>query len=318
MRKRVFITVSMLLLTVTEGLAACNIKLSAEPDGCFACTSVCAISATDGMISNRTHFSTEDSLTICNMLEDARQQPQAARQPLFFARKFIGRPYVAHTLELPGEERLVVNTTQLDCTTLVETVTALTMCAARRLYSFRDYLNALMSLRYRGGLLDGYVSRLHYFSDWIEDKGRMGITTEIQSPAPPFTGVQKLDIYYMSTHAKSYKALEENPEFIEKIRVQEKELTGKTYKFIHKRDVQNTKLMRETIKDGDIIAITCNKKGLDIAHLGFAVWRNDGLHLLNASMLHKKVVEEPMTLYKYLQKHPSHTGIRIVRMNRMP
>ena len=76
--------------------------------------------------------------------------------------------------------------------------------------------------------------------------------------------------------------------------------------------------MRETVKDGDIIAITCNKKGLDIAHLGFAVWRDDGLHLLNASMLHKKVVEEPMTLYKYLQQHPSHTGIRIVRLNRMP
>lgn len=318
MRKSVFITISMLLLTVAEGLAAGNIELSAEPDGCFACTSVCEIQAIDGIFSDRTHFSTEDSLTICNMLEEARQQPQTAGQPLFFARKFIGRPYVAHTLELPGEERLVVNTTQLDCTTLVETVTALTMCAARKLYSFRDYLNALMSLRYRGGRLDGYVSRLHYFSDWIEDKGRMGITTEIQSPAPPFTGVQKLDIYYMSTHTKSYKALEEHSEFIEKIREQEMELTGRTYRFIPKRDVQNTKLMRNTVKDGDIIAITCNKRGLDIAHLGFAVWRNDGLHLLNASMLHKKVVEEPMTLYKYLQQHPSHTGIRIIRLNRIP
>jgi len=26
------------------------------------------------------------------------------------------------------------------------------------------------------------------------------------------------------------------------------------------------------------------------------------------------VVLEPMTLYKYLQKHPSHTGIRIIRI----
>lgn len=318
MRKRVFITASLLLLTVAEAAAAESIESSAETDGYVARTSVCAIQATDGMGADRTHFSKEDSLTICNMLEEARLQPQAAGQPLFFARKFIGRPYVAHTLELPGEERLVVNMAQLDCTTLVETVTALTMCAARRLYSFRDYLNALMSLRYRGGRLEGYVSRLHYFSDWIEDKGRMGITTEIQSPTPPFTGVQKLDIYYMSTHAKSYKALDEHPEFIEEIREQEKELTGKTYSFIPKRDVRNTKLMRETVKDGDIIAITCNKKGLDIAHLGFAVWRDDGLHLLNASMLHKKVVEEPMTLYKYLQQHPSHTGIRIVRLNRMP
>jgi hypothetical protein len=48
--------------------------------------------------------------------------------------------------------------------------------------------------------------------------------------------------------------------------------------------------------------------------LGFAVWKKDGLHLLNASMIHKKVVEEPMTFYQYLQKHPSHTGIRVLRI----
>ena len=37
-------------------------------------------------------------------------------------------------------------------------------------------------------------------------------------------------------------------------------------------------------------------------------------HLLNASQIHKKVVKEPMTLDQYLQKHPSHTGIRIIRV----
>ena len=72
--------------------------------------------------------------------------------------------------------------------------------------------------------------------------------------------------------------------------------------------------MRQYIHDGDVIAITCKKEGLDIAHLGFAVWRNDGLHLLNASSIHHKVVEEPMTLYQYLYKHPSHTGVRILRL----
>ena len=74
--------------------------------------------------------------------------------------------------------------------------------------------------------------------------------------------------------------------------------------------------MRQAIHDGDIIAITCSKPGLDIAHLGFAVWKNNGLHLLNASQLHKKVVLEPMTLKTYLSKHPSHTGIRIIRINK--
>ena len=84
--------------------------------------------------------------------------------------------------------------------------------------------------------------------------------------------------------------------------------------FIPKREVKNTQAMRQAVHDGDIIAITCSKPGLDIAHLGFAVWRADGLHLLNASSIHKKVVEEPMTLGQYLKKHASHTGIRVIKV----
>ena len=71
--------------------------------------------------------------------------------------------------------------------------------------------------------------------------------------------------------------------------------------------------MRNAIQDGDIIAITTKKKGLDTSHIGFAIWHLDGLHFINASQIHKKVVEEPMTLYDYMQKHPSQKGIRIVR-----
>ena len=68
------------------------------------------------------------------------------------------------------------------------------------------------------------------------------------------------------------------------------------------------------IKDGDIIAIVTKKKGLDYSHLGFAVWGEDGkLRLLNASSVHKKVVEEPMTLYQYLKRNPTSVGIRVFR-----
>lgn len=74
--------------------------------------------------------------------------------------------------------------------------------------------------------------------------------------------------------------------------------------------------MRNTIKDGDIIAIITNKKGLDTQHLGFALWHKDGLHLLNASSIHKKVIDEPMTLRTYLYKHPSMPGVRIIRLTK--
>jgi hypothetical protein len=103
-------------------------------------------------------------------------------------------------------------------------------------------------------------------------------------------------------------------EWVKQIRALEQSINGKRYRYIPKSRISNTQLLRKTIKTGDILAIVCNKEGLDIAHLGIAVWKKDGLHLLNASSIHKKVVEEPMTLRKYLYKHPSHLGIRVIKV----
>ena len=252
-----------------------------------------------------------DSVTVCSLLAKANTKTST----LWFARQFLGVPYVAHTLELNDKEQLVVNTRELDCTTLVETVTALTLCAQQGKKTWNDYLTTLKTLRYRQGKLDGYTSRLHYFSDWIRDKQSMKIIKEIQSPNLPFTAVQRVNVNYMSTHPTAYKALKAQPELVPVIRQQEQSLNTVKARYIPKSALRrSTKALRQAVHDGDIIAITCNKKGLDIAHLGFAVWKKDGLHLLNASMIHKKVVEEPMTFYQYLQKHPSHTGIRVLRI----
>ena len=255
-------------------------------------------------------YTKADSLTICRLLKEA----PANASTLWFARQFHGRPYVAHTLEVNDSEQLVVNTRELDCTTLVETVTALTLCVKQEKRQWTDYLQTLRTLRYRQGVLNGYPSRLHYFTDWILDKEQMGLVSEIQQPNPPFTAVQHIKVGFMSQHPEYYKALKANPSLVKEIRQQEKALTGKTFRYIPKQEVKNTRLMRQTVKDGDILAITCKKKGLEIAHLGFAVWQKDGLHLLNASQLHHKVVTEPIPLRQYLGKHKTHTGIRVIRI----
>lgn len=261
-------------------------------------------------------YTKADSTFVAEALAEARNLPRTTNFPLHFARKFMGRPYVAHTLEVCDPEQLVINTRQLDCTTLVENVTALTLCVYRNLYTWRDYLNVLCQMRYRNGRLNDYTSRLHYFSDWIDDNSRKEIVKEIQHPVPPFTAVQTVRVGYMSQHPEAYRALKAHPEMVAEIAAQEDSLNGRRYRFIPKADIDDSRAMRNAVRNGDIIAITCMKSGLDIAHLGFAVWRRDGLHLLNASQLHKKVVEEPMPLRQYLSKHPSHTGIRIVRIQK--
>ena len=260
--------------------------------------------------------SATDCRTVTRLLSEAKGLSADVNLPLHFARQFLDRPYVAHTLEVNDEERLVVNTQQLDCTTLVEIVTALTLCTRRRQFAYADFCSTLQAMRYRDGRIDGYPSRIHYFTEWITENSRAGIVTEIQQPNPPFKSVQTVRVSYMSQHPQAYKALKSHPGFVTKIRQMEQRISGQQFRFIPKSEVRNTEALRRAVADGDIIAITCNKPGLDIAHLGFAVWRNDGLHLLNASQLHKRVVEEPMTLGEYLSKHPSHTGIRIIRIRK--
>lgn len=271
---------------------------------------IIGIMLVQGMKAQAT-YQQADSLKICQLLRQANRETSV----LWLARQFLGVPYVAHTLEVNDDERLVINTRQLDCTTLVETVAALKLCTQAGKHGFADYLNALRQLRYRQGRMAGYPSRLHYFTDWIRDKVAMQLVTDIQQPNPPFSAVQTVNVDYMSTHTSAYKALKANAALVPEIRAAEQSLTGMKVRYIPKRSLRNSALLRKVIKDGDILAITCNKKGLDIAHLGFAVWRSNGLHLLNASMIHKKVIEEPMTLYQYMQKHKTHTGIRVVRIN---
>ena len=259
----------------------------------------------------------QDSLRIVRLLERGKSLPAQKNLPLFFAHQFLGVPYVAHTLEVNDMESLVVNTRELDCTTLVENVTALTLCTQRGETSFADFKKMLTLLRYRHGNIQGYPSRLHYFTEWILDNQSKGLVKEIQRQKTPFTAIQTVRTNYMSTHPSAYRALKNDPMLMADIKKMEKSLTGLCFRYIPKSQVLNTKAMREAVHDGDIIAIITSKKGLDTSHLGFAVWQKDGLHLLNASMLHHQVVLEPMTLRQYLNQHPTFTGIRIVRIQQL-
>ena len=119
----------------------------------------------------------------------------------------------------------------------------------------------------------------------------------------------------MSTHTEAYPMLKKNPEMVKPIAQMEQRLSGKTYMYIPKGDIKNTRLLRSVIHDGDIIAIITKKKGLDTSHIGIAVWHKDGqLHLMNASSLDHKVIDDKQTLYAYMKKHPSNLGIRVIRV----
>ena len=258
-------------------------------------------------------YTKADSIKVMKLLEQGKKLSKDKNIILFYARQLIGVPYVAQTLEVNKQEQLIVNLRQLDCTTYVENVLALTLCTEnKKLPTFADFCYYLRMLRYEGGKVD-YPTRLHYFTAWISDNTKLGFVHEIQANSAPFTKVQTLDVDYMSQHIDNYPMLKAHPEWIQAISKMEQQLTGKKFHYIPKAQIANTSL---TIKDGDIIAIITSKKGLDTSHIGIAVWHKDGLHMLNASQIRHKVVEEPMLLRTYMSKHSMQIGIRIVRIGK--
>lgn len=306
-----------LAVTQTEG---CTRESVSKPEvqeiskGNLSSDTTCQFHETDEL--PEVTYLKADKNKIQTLLNEARRVATSNKEPkswmLWFGKKFLGVPYVGGTLDAAKQEKLVVNTSQLDCTTFVEIVTALTMCAEKKEESFEAFCQHLLHVRYINGQM-AYEKRQHYFTAWIDDNVKEGIIEDIQVN-PPFTAVQKISVNWMTTHSRDYKMLRGNAERLRGIKDLENSINGKTCRYIPKGDIANDSLFRETIHDGDIIAIVTNKKGLDTTHIGIASWHEDGLHLLNASSIHKQVVDEPMTLKTYMSKHPVQVGIRVCRV----
>lgn len=264
--------------------------------------------------SQKVEYSKSDSVSVERILSEAKTERKEQNRMLYFGKKFIGVPYVAHTLENGNSEHLIVNLRELDCTTFVENVLALALCDIENKRTFSDFCNNLRKVRYFGGRIDDYSSRLHYFTWWAENNIQKGIIREISADDFPFTAVQKVSINYMSAHPELYKHLKGKPDMIQKIRQKELRTSGKTYRYIPKSLLNESADRIGVVHTGDIVAIITSKSGLDTSHIGIAVWQDGKLHLLNASSIYKKVVLDKSTFYQYSQRQKSQLGIRVFRL----
>ena len=244
-------------------------------------------------------------------LSEAVSLPQDSCRTLHFAQKMLGVPYVAGTLDENEKEQLVVRLDALDCTTFVETVLAFCIADKRGERDWKGFKKALTDIRYRDGLLNGYASRLHYFSDWIRNNEQMGFFRECTSESA-CAQFQELWLDFMSTHSESYLPMKKDTSLINEIALQEKKWQGVSVAYIPK-DKLNLSPEDLKIKNGDILAITTNIKGLDVVHVGFAYWKGEELHLLHASSNAMKVIEDAQSLYDYSKNKIAHTGVRAIR-----
>ena len=227
---------------------------------------------------------------------------------LEIGKSFLGTPYVEKTLEMPGEEKLVINLKGLDCTTYLESVVALAQTIREKEFSFEGFEEKLEHLRYLNGQNTGYLSRLHYFSDWIYENQQKGllkdITQEIGGESYPNQPS------FMSENPRFYPQLADLT-LVEKLKEREAIIKTRPYFFIPKEKIQQ---LESKLEPGDLIAITTHMKNLDIVHVGFAVRQNGRIHLMHASSVSKKVEISTLPLSEYLLGNKSQSGIMVSRL----
>lgn len=226
---------------------------------------------------------------------------------------FLGRPYVAHTLEVNApDEQLIINCDEVDCTTFVEYVLAMALTPIMENGDISEtaFADNLMKIRYRDGKVDGYPSRLHYIADWVNNGVKHGLIEDVAAAHSPF--VQKVDLSFMSSHPDLYKQLAQSPENLARMKEIEASLNGQEFHYIPKEELPHEG--RSWIKSGDIIALTTSIPGLDVSHMGLAFYADGKLTLLHASSAEKKVVINRISLRQYLHNSERLTGIRVLRI----
>ncbi|MGA9117203.1 MAG: N-acetylmuramoyl-L-alanine amidase-like domain-containing protein [Bacteroidota bacterium] len=238
----------------------------------------------------------------------ARGEGDFASLVVSLALAFRGTPYGAGTLETAGEERLVVNLRALDCVTFVESTLALGLCVRQGDGTFEGFRRRLEHIRYRGGVRAGYASRLHYFTDWIADNQRKGIlrdVTRILGGEP-----ENRPVGFMTAHRNAYPPLAEEP-VLEQMRRVEAALTASTRWRIRKARVGR---IADKMRNGDIVALTTDREGLDVSHTGWAVREGGEIRLLHASPVCGSVCMTEESLAAHVARSRQCTGIVVARV----
>ena len=220
---------------------------------------------------------------------------------------FKGTPYVAHTLER-GEEQLVVNLREMDCTTFAENCLAIARTIKSESQTFGQFTSELQNIRYRDGKINGYSSRLHYFCDWIFNNGQKKLIQDMseeiaQTPFPK-------QINFMSTHPGSYRQLNESAALVDLIAIQEREISERKMFYIPEAMIAE---LESKLMDGDIAGITTEIEGIAIQHVVILIRKEGRIHFMHASSKAEKVVVSEMTLEEYLINSKSASGIMLAR-----
>ncbi|MEZ4699627.1 MAG: DUF1460 domain-containing protein [Rhodothermales bacterium] len=216
-------------------------------------------------------------------------------------------PYEAGTLDRNEEETLVVGFMGFDCVTFVESMLAMARGVREGAYDYPTFARHLTEQRYRDGRLNGYCSRLHYFSEWIADNAERGI---VQPMTEQLGGVPlEKTLNFMSQHRQSYPLLAKNDSLFGELQTIERDLEGLRLFYIPQDRIRT---VYGRLQAGDILALATDIEGLDVSHTGLVYAFGDGrIGLLHASTSAGVTVSPD--LQSYVENNKRQIGIVVAR-----
>jgi hypothetical protein len=223
------------------------------------------------------------------------------------AKQFLGTPYQEDLLDKDKEETLVITLNKFDCVLFVETVSAMARGVAVQDYSYETFVARIRQQRYWNGQMNGYGSRLHYFSEWILDNQKRGAVKNIGHELGGIPLHKKLN--FMSQNRQSYPRLVRNDEAYRRIVEMEDKLDGVAVDYIPTNQIHRAYAQ---LQPGDIVAVATNIPGLDVSHTGLVYRYPDGnIGFIHASPIGQVTIARD--LETYVGKVRNAIGILVTR-----
>ena len=171
-----------------------------------------------------------------------------------------------------------------------------------------DFAAEVERMRYRGGARGSYASRLHYFSEWLDDGERRGLVRvlgrELGGEA------DRRPLRFMSEHPDAYPAMA-SAEVRAEIAAAERRLDASPRWVVPTARIPQ---VERSIESGDVLAFATTIEGLDVTHSAFA-YRDAGgvLRVLHAPLSGGAVEVTRSTLPEYVGAIRRATGILVGR-----
>jgi len=230
--------------------------------------------------------------------------------------QFDGAPYLEGTLDSVDSETLVVRLDGFDCVTFIETTFAMARGLAADDTTYAGFARRLAQQRYRNGQLQGYCSRLHYFTEWLIDNEERGLVDRLgdELNGRPLTDT----LNFMSTHRSAYDRFATNDSLFACVQDMETALQARQQQDPLRYVPQDSiRAVYDHLQAGDIVAMVTSIGGLDVSHSGLVYAHDDGGRGLLHASLSDGIVVSP-DLQRYVQTIDNQIGIVVARPQPTP